>query len=340
MSFKVFLLLLIALSLGCIQAQESLGNEQLKNETQKVPPQTSPVQSAKPSLIVPAAPPRPTIEPKLLWKYKTGDDAYSVGVSSNADYVAIGSWDGYVYLLNRSGQLFWKFKMKGSTEDVAISENYVAATSYLIREGTLYLFSISGELLWSKTFSSHLKGVDVGAQGVLVGSGDGSIYLFYRNGTKAWEYKTENSAWGVWDVAFSKGSVVAGGDDASLYLLGMDGKLIWKKNLSRESHIYGVAISEDGEYSAAVSEDKNVYFFKNGELLWKRGTGFSNYGVAISKYIAAGSWDGYFYLFDRSGNLLWKYNIGSYVNRVAFSPEGSYLAAASSDGYAYFFEIG
>ncbi len=339
MSFKVFLLLFIALSLGCIQAQESLGSGQLKNETQKVPPQTSSVQSAKPSLIVPAAPLQPTIEPKLLWKYKTGGDAYSVGVSSNADYVAIGSWDGYVYLLNRSGQLFWKYNI-GSVGDVAISEEHVAAASYLIQEGTLYLFSIPGELLWTKTFPNHLKGVDVSSRKVVAGSGDGSVYMFHANGTRAWEYRTEKSAWGVWDVAFSKGSVVAGGDDASLYLLGMDGKLIWKKNLSRESHIYGVAISEDGEYSAAVSQDKNVYFFKNGELLWKRGTGFSNYGIAISKYIAAGSWDGYFYLFDRSGNLLWKYNIGSNVNRVAFSPEGSYLAAASSDGYAYFFEMG
>lgn len=332
--------------MGCIQAQvKSLDGTGLKNETQKVPPQTSLAQPAP--LVQPANPPpafpaplQPAIEPKLLWKYKTGGDVYGVGVASKAEHIVVGSWDGYVYLLNRSGNLIWKFEMKGGVGDVAVSKEHVAATSYLVQEGTLYLFSTTGEVLWNKTFPNHLKGVDVGSWGVAVGSGDGGVYMFHANGTGAWEYRTEKSAWGVWDVALSKEHIFAGGDDGNLYLLSADGKLIWKKNLGRESYVYGVAISEDGEYSIAVSQDKNVYFFKNGELLWKRGTGFSNYGAAISKYAAAGSWDGHLYLFDRGGNLLWKGSIGSNVNRVAFSPEGSYLAAASSDGYAYFFEIG
>lgn len=328
MNPKVFLLLFILLT-GCVQ------KGLVENDETQVQPQ--PAKTSTPAITTV---PRPATELKLSWKFKTGGDVYGVGVTSNAEHVAVGSWDNHVYLLNRSGQLLWKFKTKGSVEDVAISENYVAATGYIIREGTLYLFSISGELLWNKTFDDHLKGVDVSAQGVVVGSGDGSIYFFYINGTKAWEYRTEKSAWGVWDAALSKEHIFAGGDDGSLYLLSLDGKLIWKKNLGKESYIYGVGISEDGEYAAAVSQDRNVYLFKNRELLWKRSTGFSNYGAAISEYTAVGSWDRHLYVFDRNGSMVWKYNIDSNVNRVAFSPDGGYLAVASSDGCAYLFEIG
>ncbi|MBI5253788.1 MAG: WD40 repeat domain-containing protein [Euryarchaeota archaeon] len=270
MNPKVFLLIFVLLT-GCVQ---------------KAQVQPQPAKTSTPAIT---AVPRPAIELKLSWKYKTDGDIYGVGVTSNAEHIAVGSWDNHIYLLNRSGQL-----------------------------------------LWNKTFDNHLKGVDVGVQGVVVGSGDGSIYFFHINGTKAWEYRTEKSAWGVWDAALSKEHIFAGGDDGSLYLLSLDGTLIWTKNSGRESYIYGVAISQD----------KRAYFFRNRELFWERSTGFSNYGVAISRYTAVGSWDRHLYVFDRNGNLVWKYDIDGNVNRVAFSPDGSYLAAASSDGCAYLFEIG
>jgi parallel beta-helix repeat protein len=75
-------------------------------------------------------------------------------------------------------------------------------------------------------------------------------------------------------------------------------------------------------------------------LLWKYKTGGSVYGVSVScdgSYIAATSFDGYVYFFNRSGNLLWKYKREFRWNEgVSVSCDGNYIAAGSG-GAVYFF---
>lgn len=310
-----------------------------------VPPTTT-LAPSTPS--TPATPAPAAISARLLWKYATGDSVYGVGVSSNGEYVAAGSSDNRVYLLNKTGDLLWNYRTKGGVRDVAITPDAgaIVAVSFLIPDGHLYLLDKKGNITWERNVIK-LMGVDITSDRALIAgaSDDGNIYTFNGLGDDQGKYKTGESAWGVWDVAFSADGryIAAGADDKNVYLLDTIRNVLWKKNPSKKSYIYGVGISGNGEYVAAAAQNRHIYVFdKSGNLLWSYQTGSSNYGVAISedgRYVALGSWDKTIYVFDIRGNIAWQMKLGGYVNRVAFSPDGRYLAAGSSDDNVYLFEL-
>lgn len=107
---------------------------------------------------------------------------------------------------------------------------------------------------------------------------------------------------------------------------------------------YYISMSSDGSYVAAgVSDDKKVYLFRNGELLWTRSIDHWVRSISISsdgEYIAIGSIDG-IYLFNRDGKLLWKYKGDySFQWRVAISPDGNYIVANGRNFVYYFTKDG
>jgi serine/threonine protein kinase len=77
---------------------------------------------------------------------------------------------------------------------------------------------------------------------------------------------------------------------------------------------------------------------------WKYKTGGYVKSVAISSdgdYVVAGSEDncyGYDYFSDKNGNLLWKYKTGNIVDSVAITPDGKYVVVGSWDRNVYFFD--
>ncbi|MEE8167947.1 MAG: WD40 repeat domain-containing protein [Candidatus Hydrothermarchaeales archaeon] len=284
---------------------------------------------------------------KLLWSYETGKDVYGAAVSTNGDIVVAGSWDHHVHVLDKSGELLWKFKARGSVNDVDItpSGDRIVATSYVIPNGTVYLFDKSGKLLWKKETESLSKGIAISPTGdsIVFGLDNDKIIRMDKKGAILWEHETRHSAWGVWDVALtSDGRLVAGSDDAYTYFFDAAGELSWEDTRGSRSLVLGVDVSPNGDYVAVAAHDNDVYLYKGNSLLWKYETGRLNYGVALSSdasYVAVGSWDKNLYLLNRDGKLVVKYPIGSYVNRVVFSPDDKYLAVAASDGSLYFFEI-
>jgi WD40 repeat protein len=108
--------------------------------------------------------------------------------------------------------------------------------------------------------------------------------------------------------------------------------------------VRSAAISADGEYIAAGSQNDRVYLFDKGSStpLWSYTTGDWVYSVAISadgEYIAAGSRDYKVYLFDRdSSTPLWSYTTGDWVYSVAISADGEYIAAGSADSKIHLFD--
>ena len=79
--------------------------------------------------------------------------------------------------------------------------------------------------------------------------------------------------------------------------------------------------------------------------LWKHKTGGDVNGVSISRdgeYVAAGTRDKYVYFFNRTGKLLWKHKTGGRSNSVlsvSISRDGEYVAAGTRNGYVYFFSV-
>ncbi len=121
---------------------------------------------------------------------------------------------------------------------------------------------------------------------------------------------------------------------------GFEVEPIWKYKTG--DSVLSVAITPDGSYVVAGSDDHYVYMFdRNGNLLWRYKTGDTVRSVAITpdgRYVVAGSDDNHVYMLDRNGNLLWKYKTGDDVNSVAITPDG-YVVAGSNDHYVYLFKI-
>ena len=114
-------------------------------------------------------------------------------------------------------------------------------------------------------------------------------------------------------------------------------------NYTADASINSVAISADGEYIVAGSDDSKVYFFDkdNNTPLWSYTAGDGVFSVAISsdgETIVAGSIDNNVYLFSKDGTLLWSYGTGNRVWSVAIAENGETIVAGSWDNKVYLFD--
>lgn len=120
--------------------------------------------------------------------------------------------------------------------------------------------------------------------------------------------------------------------------------LLWKSSSLSKNVVADVAISSNGQYTlvGTFSNDKQVYLFDQyGKLMWKNTVGAGIANVAITPdgeygVVSAGnkSWflvntlepaENTVNLFNRQGNLLWKYNTGECMGLVAISANGQYI---------------
>ncbi|MEE8400545.1 MAG: PQQ-binding-like beta-propeller repeat protein, partial [Candidatus Hydrothermarchaeaceae archaeon] len=110
-----------------------------------------------------------------------------------------------------------------------------------------------------------------------------------------------------------------------------------------------VDMSSDGDYMAAGTFTSTTagfgygtYLFdKSGELLWKHKAEDVVWSISITEdgsYIASGSKDKHVYFFDKFGKLLWKYKTDDTVWSVSISANGEYVAAGSYDNNVYLFD--
>jgi WD40 repeat protein len=111
------------------------------------------------------------------------------------------------------------------------------------------------------------------------------------------------------------------------------------------NYSWAVAVSHDGRYVIAGSDDMHVYFFDTqsgeGKPLWSYATHGYVRHVAISgdgSSAAAGSLDGSILFFKPviSGNPAWSSRAASPIDALAMSEDGHYLAAGDRLGTIYF----
>ncbi|WP_456475064.1 WD40 repeat domain-containing protein [Candidatus Pyrohabitans sp.] len=341
----VLLLMLIALS-ACI-AEEG-GDVEVPPVEVEAPAPTTPPPQAMPEESIPLDQGESTPEFKIspLWSFATGEPVY--GVDAGKHYVAAASYDNTVYLLNMSGNLLWKFKTQGNAEAVALSEgeNYLVAASYLIPEARIYLFRLANgdaTLIWEKKLQSGVKGVAISedADLVVIAARDGNAYAYSLEGKPRWTFKTQKSAWGVWDVAIEGKYVALAADDTYLYFLDTGGKLLWKRGGGKGGYLYGCALSS--KLVAGAAQDKTLYVYStDGRLMWKFRSGFSNYDVAIDdnlRLIALSSWDKKVYLLSYSGEKIAQLDFEQEPTGVDFSSDGATVAIGNRDGKLYLFGI-
>ncbi len=114
------------------------------------------------------------------------------------------------------------------------------------------------------------------------------------------------------------------------------GKREWHHK-TREA-ISTVAVSPNGEFIAAASDDNNIYFFdKRGLLQWRHESSRLVKAMALSEngdFLAVGSEDANLYFFDRNRQIkkfVWKFRFEGTVAGVAMATSGRLVAAGSAD---------
>ena len=279
------------------------------------------------------------------WKAHLPGSVTAVAISSDGEYIAVGSNDDRVYLFQRDGNTpLWSRATGDHVGTVAISSDgeYIVAGS---NDDRVYLFQRDGNTpLWSHATGDHVGTVAISSDGeyIVAGSNDGRVYLFQRdNSTPRWNYTTEDM---VASVAISSGGeyIVAGSNDGRGYLFRNDSGIpVW--NYTTGDSVRSVAISSGGEYIVAGSNDGRVYLFHNdsGTPVWNYTTGDSVRSVATSSNggdIVAGSDDGRLYLFHNDSHVpAWNYSTVNPVASVTISADGKHIMAGGYDNRVYHF---
>ena len=154
------------------------------------------------------------------------------------------------------------------------------------------------------------------------------------------------SADGEYTVIAGRGSASGGGSGKLKLFKGENGTPVWTFTADSDSYFESVDISADGEYIAAGTEtfgDDNtcafgftdcayVYLFDkdSSTALWKKTVYGKVNEVSISEdgeYIIAATDGNRFYVYDKSGDLVWNYANKDF-NLGEISADGKYAVGA------------
>jgi hypothetical protein len=167
-----------------------------------------------------------------MWIYKTGDTIMSTPAVENIDpnvaghEVAIGSGDGYFYLLDNQGNMLWQY-------DTTFSIRSSPAVTDLDGNGDLE---------------------------IIFGSDDDNVYALQHDGTdvSGWPQQTQADVFASPTVGDIDGDgsneVIIGSDDANIYAWNEDGTLVsgWPKETERSVKATPALINNDDDSAMEV----------------------------------------------------------------------------------------
>ena len=217
-------------------------------------------------------------------------------------YGATAAWERTLYAFS-GGKLLWKHPAEDAITGIAVSGNGEVVGYSTYRK--IHLLNASD----GSTLKEISVGTDIAAFAltreagyVAVAGKDGSVSLYTSEGERVWRWEGYTFKVEIFDVAVSgDGSHVAAGTDYFRALLFSSASPQLPREIKTGAEVIDVFAAPDDSYFAAVSYDKNIYYFSaDGKVLLKR-----SYGRVYSK--------------------------------IAFSPAGGYVAADNSIRHVYFF---
>ena len=246
---------------------------------------------------------------KLLWKYRVGTCAQTVGIGPEAtrcdvdagptigpDGALYTGGDG-IYAINPDGRLRWRFSTGG----------HVSSSPALAADGTVY-----------------------------AGCQDNSIYAVTPEGKRQWEFRARD------DVESSPaieedGTIYIGSDDNRLYALGAQGQMVWAFTTGDDVRA-SPAIGRDGTIYVGSFDGMLYAIRRDGTLAWAFRTGdriLSSALVDASGAILVGSQDDRLYAIEPDGKLRWSIELGGDVDSSPIiGPDGT-IYVGSDDGKVY-----
>lgn len=273
--------------------------------------------------------------------FKTQDEVYALGTSSDAAITVVGSRDSSAYVLDRAGKTLWSVKTKNAVTSVAVSPegDFVAVAS---ADSTLTLYDRTGKVVWSKTASGPLGSVALssGAERVAYGVNNTSllnkdlhVYLLDKQGQPLWTGQLTGSPVSLALQPDSQ-NLVVGADDASLTVFDADGRQRWQQGGS--DIMTGVGISSDGSQVVGGSQDKNLYAFDaSGKALWTYQAQSKIRAVAMSDdgaRVAFATSENGVQLLDAKGQVAWQEPSQNNASSVTISGDGQTLIAGFTSG--------
>jgi len=296
---------------------------------------------------------------ELLWNYSGVSEA---SVSSNSSYIAVGG-GAEVCLLNREGEPLWIHNINaGRVSDISITSD----GSYIVvgtDAGTINLFNKQGKILWTqkkmlweiRDYNSTYSHVSISPDGLYIAvtvDDNGEISLISREGKLLWSYKVDGFPGCVSissDGLYIAVTVMENYKNSEILLFNIEGNLLWSHKV--DGYISDVSISSDGSYIVLGTNSRVGLFNKQGKLLWNYY--YENVSkwvpeevktVSISSdssYIAAGTDNGNISLRNKTGELLWSYQLGvdiggKNIYDISVSSDGSYIVVvANSEVYLF-----
>jgi hypothetical protein len=184
------------------------------------------------------------------------------------------------------------------------------------------------------------------------GFSKGFVVLFDRQGNRLWDFKLEGN---TCKTAVSKNAeAIAIATEKRLYSLNREGKLIYEKELIPGG--IHIALSGSGAYLALTRQsDHTVSLIDNrsGRVLWKKTLkGFDPINspfisldttqnaefiaVTVGKIWGRNNKESFLYLFNKSGELVWKKDFKESKIAVDLSPSGGCVLIKGNRGICLF----
>lgn len=237
------------------------------------------------------------------------------GISSSARLLngnlIFGSLDNFIYSLNQSGEIVWKFKTKGpvySTPSV-FNKNIYAGSC----DGFVYAIDQDGSLIWKFNSQGRIMNTSMVCDGdrVLFGTDNGAFFALDVDGKVLWKFSTDGAIRTTPAIVNDK--IIFGSHDHNIYCLNEKGQKEWKFLTGGNMWTCPCVINKD-------------------RLLWSINNQTAKTSREFSIYF--GCFDGGLYCIDEYGNFIWKFHTNG-PNTSGPEFDNGILYFGSSDGYLY-----
>lgn len=210
-------------------------------------------------------------EERILWKYHTGDNAWSASAFDDKGNIYWGSLDMHVHAVNPLGENIWKKMTFG----------FISSSASIGTDGTIYITSFdrhiyaldqeTGADQWKVPTGDHIYGS--AAQGFIngetaalyFGSADGKFYKVNTDGEVEWTYDTGDvirSSAAIGQSPDGNNNIIYFGcGNGKIYALNDDGTRRWSYDTTPDDPILkdrndvnaSIALGTSGLYTASES---------------------------------------------------------------------------------------
>jgi outer membrane protein assembly factor BamB len=192
-------------------------------------------------------------------------------------------------------------------------------------------------LLWSKMTVGEVRGcpAELPDGGIVVGTMNGRLYAFSKDGTQRWTIDIGNDIFG--SPAIGPDGTIYVGVDGLLKAIDFSGSTKWMYPTAGDIRS-SPALAADG-LVVFGSNDRSIYAVQsNGRLRWAFPTGgeiVSSPAIGADGTVYCGSQDNLLYAIGRDGRRKWTYFTGADVDSSPAIGPGGTVLVGSDDQYLY-----